>query len=212
MKIINPSYEIISPIDGDEILRHLEKAIRVCYKSEGLTSEESHKKIVKLIMDKNHESTLEHHSITVRFVCNRGFTHEMVRHRLASYSQESTRYCNYSKDKFDGEITFIRPATWDIWSTEQRQCWNEAMGSCEILYLKGIEAGLKAQDARGVLLIDVKTEIVVTANLREWRHIFKLRTSKAAHPSMRQLMIPLCEELKNKIPLIFDDILGENCE
>lgn len=206
MNIIKPSYEIESEIDGTAILKHLEKAIRVCYKSEDKIDEESHKKIIKHILSVNHESTLEHHAITVRFICNRGFTHEMVRHRLCSFSQESTRYCNYAKGKFGSELTAIQPPTWDKWTADQKATWEKAMNESERWYLHGVDIGLKAQEARGMLPIDIKTEIVVTANLRQWKHIFNLRTAKAAHPSMRQLMIPLCDEFKNKIPLIYDDI------
>jgi len=162
-------------------------------------------KMIKMILDRGHESVIEHSSITVKFICNRGFTHELVRHRLAAYSQESTRYCNYSKGKFDGGITVIRPPYWydeeDAWKYDR---WHAAMTYAEEIYLKLIEAGAKPQEARGVLPIDVKTEIVITANIREWRHIFKLRCSKAAHPSMRQLMIPLRDELRKRIPIVFD--------
>ena len=206
MKVIKPSYKIESKIDGDEILRHLEQAIRVCYKSEDKIDDNSHKKIIKHILNLNHESTLEHHSLTVKFICNRGFTHEMVRHRLCSFSQESTRYCNYSKDKFGSELTFIEPTHWWSWPEDQKDIWLVAMGSAEKYYLGGINAGMRAQDARGMLPIDIKTEIVVTANLRQWRHVLRLRTANAAHPSMRQLMRLLLIDFKEAIPIIFDDI------
>lgn len=212
MKVIKPSYIIESQTDGDEVLRHLERAIRVCYKSEDKIDEESHKKIVRHIMNVNHESTLEHHSITVRFICNRGFTHEMVRHRLCSFSQESTRYCNYSKGKFGGELTVVEPPTWERWNDNQKEIWLGSMATAETYYIEGINAGMKAQEARGMLPIDIKTEIVVTANLRQWRHVLNLRTQNAAHPSMQQLMRPLLKDFQERIPLIFDDISYERKE
>jgi thymidylate synthase (FAD) len=203
MRVIKPSYKILTDI-SDGVLEHIEKAIRVCYKSEDKIKEGSAEKIVKGILDKKHMSTIEHYSFTVQFVCNRGFTHEMVRHRLASYSQESTRFCSYAKNKFGNEITVIQPTNFNDWSEEARDNWTLAMSQCEEQYFKLIKAGLKAEDARGVLPIDLKTEIVITANLREWRHIFQMRTSKYAHPSMRELMIPLLKEIQGKIPVIFD--------
>lgn len=206
MNIIEPSYSIEQEVDGDQVLKHLEKAIRVCYKSEDKTSEDSHLKIVRKILSLNHISTIEHYSITVRFICNRGFTHELVRHRIASFSQESTRYCNYSKDKFGSELTFIRPPMWNRWNGEQQAIWRQGMLRTEKSYLEGIKSNMKPQEARGMLPIDIKTEIVMTANLREWRHVLALRTTNAAHPSMQQLMRPLLLDFKKMVPLIYDDI------
>jgi len=254
MKIIDPSYEILSCPNGDEILALLERAGRVCYKSEdkiepgfeickecegsGMvameqysemtdtiygarlekcfkckgvgkikTGKPSSHKMIKMILDKGHESVIEHSSITVKFICNRGFANELVRHRLASFSQESSRYCLYSKEKFGRQITVIRPPYWncgeDVCKYDR---WRAAMTYAEEVYLKLIKEGAKAEEARGVLPIDVKTEIVMTCNFRELRHVFKLRTSPAAHPSMRQLMIPLLEDIKKRIPILFDDI------
>lgn len=203
---VDPSFTVMTDINRGRILKQLEQAIRVCYKSEDRISEDSHVKIVEKVIDSNHLSTIEHENITVRFVCNRGFTHELVRHRLASFSQESTRYCNYSKDKFGNSLTFIRPANFDIWTGLQQNLWLDAMKDAEASYLAMIEAGAKAQDARGVLPIDIKTEIVMTTNLRHWREVLKQRTSPAAHPSMRQLMVPLHEEFMRILPEIFTEL------
>ena len=205
VKIIKPSYEILTPINGDEILKLIELAGRTCYKSDNLITPDSAKNFVEKIAQRGHESVIEHYNITVRFICNRGFTHELVRHRLAAYSQESTRYCNYNKDKFGSEITVIKPFEINE-DTKEYDLWKEAMQNAEKSNMAMIENCSKPENARGVLPIDIKTEIVITTNLREWKHIFKLRTSKAAHPSMRELMIPLLKEFKEKIPVIFDKI------
>ena len=205
VKIVKPSYEILTPINGNEILKLIELAGRTCYKSDNLITPDSAKNFVEKIAQRGHESVIEHYNITVRFICNRGFTHELVRHRLAAYSQESTRYCNYNKDKFGSEITVIKPFEINE-NTKEYDLWKEAMQNAEKSYMAMIENGSKPENARGVLPIDIKTEIVITTNLREWKHIFKLRTSKAAHPSMRELMITLLKEFKEKIPVIFDKI------
>ena len=205
VKIVKPSYEILTPINGNEILKLIELAGRTCYKSDNLITPDSAKNFVEKIAQRGHESVIEHYNITVRFICNRGFTHELVRHRLAAYSQESTRYCNYNKDKFGSEITVIKPFEINE-NTKEYDLWKEAMQNAEKSYMAMIENGSKPENARGVLPIDIKTEIVITTNLREWKHIFKVRTSKAAHPSMRELMIPLLKEFKEKIPVIFDKI------
>lgn len=207
MKIIAPYHEIISKIDGAEMLRNIELCGRVCYKSEDRITDGSAEKFVGMILKSGHESVLEHEKITVRFVCDRGVTHEIVRHRIASYSQESTRYCNYSKDKFGGEITFIRPCFWAE-DDEKFVVWKETMQSIEDSYVKLISLGAKPEEARSILPNSVKTEIMVTMNLREWRHFFKLRTAERAHPQIREVAIPLLNELKGLVPVIFDDING----
>lgn len=207
MKIIAPYHEIISKIDGAEMLRNIELCGRVCYKSEDRITDGSAEKFVGMILKSGHESVLEHEKITVRFVCDRGVTHEIVRHRIASYSQESTRYCNYSKDKFGGEITFIRPCFWAE-DDEKFAVWKETMQNIEDSYVKLISLGAKPEEARSILPNSVKTEIMVTMNLREWRHFFKLRTAERAHPQIREVAIPLLNELKGLVPVIFDDING----
>lgn len=205
MKVIKPYFEIMDSINGEEIIKKIEICGRVCYKSEDSITNESACKFIRSIIQKGHESVLEHEKITVRIVCDRGVTHEIVRHRLASYSQESTRYCNYSKDKFDGEISFIKPCFWDENSINYK-LWECSMKEAEQTYMKLIASGATAQEARSVLPNSLKTEIVVTMNLREWRHFFKLRTSDRAHPQMREIAKPILEEFKIRIPIIFDDI------
>ncbi len=208
VKVIKPCYKILTKIDGNEILKLIELAGRTCYKSNNLITEDSAVGFVERISKRGHESVIEHFNITVQFICNRGFTHELVRHRLASFSQESTRYCNYTKDKFGSEITVIKPSGLNE-GTETYDIWLNAMQNAERSYMEMIEKGATTEIARGILPIDIKTEIVITTNLREWRHILKLRTSNAAHPSMRELMIPLTKELKKSIPVIFDNVLED---
>lgn len=205
VNIVKPHYEILTPINGNDILKLIELAGRTCYKSHNLITDDSAKNFVEKIAQRGHESVIEHYNVTVRFICNRGFTHELVRHRLAAYSQESTRYCNYTKDKFGSEITVIKPFEVEE-GTKEYEIWKTAMENAEKSYMEMVNNGSKPENARGVLPIDIKTEIVITTNLREWKHIFSLRTSKAAHPSMRELMIPLLKEFKEKIPVIFDSI------
>ena len=205
MKIINASYRIETPIDGAEILKRIEKAGRTCYKSEDRITDESAKAFVRKLIERGHESVLEHESITVRFICDRGVSHEIVRHRLASYSQESTRYCNYSGDRFGSELTFIEPCFWKEWTLAYKQ-WSLAVAFAEKEYFALLDCGCTPQEARSVLPNSIKTEIVMTANLREWRHFLKLRTAKAAHPQMRELTVPLLHELQERIPVVFDDI------
>lgn len=207
MKIINPSFVIEQPVDGIEILKQLERAGRTCYKSEDKIDDKSAIKFVKMLISRGHETVLEHEKVTVRIICDRGVTHEIVRHRIASYSQESTRYCNYSKDKFGGELNIIRPFFWQHPdSTEKYSIWEDSMRSAEIAYNKLIALGATPQEARSVLPNSLKTEIVMTMNLREWRHFFKLRTSSDAHPQMNEIARPMLDEFKRLIPIIFDDI------
>ena len=206
MKIINASYRIETPTySGEELLKGIEKAGRTCYKSEDRITEESAKVFVRKLIERGHESVLEHESITVRFVCDRGISHEIVRHRLASFSQESTRYCNYSNDRFGSELTFIKPCFLPEVSVTYR-LWKRAMFVAEKKYFGLLDWGCTPQEARSVLPNSTKTEVVMTANLREWRHFLKLRTAKAAHPQMRELTVPLLKELQERIPVVFDDI------
>jgi thymidylate synthase (FAD) len=143
--------------------------------------------------------------MTVKFITDRGVSHELVRHRMCSFVQESTRYCNYDRDKFGREITVIRPSTWDDWPEEHREWWKQSCEYAELNYLLMVQDDAKPQQARAVLPNSLKTEIVVRANFREWRHIFSLRAiSKAAHPDMRSLMLPLYEECRKLLPCVFD--------
>lgn len=207
MKIIQPSIEVLTPLDGDYILEFIEKCGRVCYKSEGNIIQDSTIPFIRRIIDNGHDSVIEHETITIKIICDRGVTHEIVRHRIASYSQESTRYCNYAKDKFGNEITVIKPCFWD--ENEDAQVfdlWLNAMLFAERTYMKMIELGVTPEKARSVLPNSLKTEIVVTMNLREWRHFLKLRTSKRAHPQMREISEIILNEFRECVPVIFEDI------
>lgn len=209
MKLIRPSYEILTPLDGAGILKNIEAIGRVCYKSEALIKGGSAEKLVQKLIDSKHESVLEHAYMTVKFICDRGVSHELVRHRIASFTQESTRYCNYSKDGFGNELTFIIPPWYDETGAYLADTiWREAMADAEDAYLDLLNLGWKPEQARDVLPVSIKTEIVVTANLREWRTIFTQRAAKTAHPQMRELMAPLLAELKSAVPVMFDDIKG----
>lgn len=205
MKIIEPSVEILTPIDGKAILKMLEAVGRTCYKSEDKIQEGSAEKFIAGIVKRGHEAVIEHYNITVKFICDRGVTHEIVRHRLASYCQESTRYCNYSSDKFGTEITVIKPCYLDE-GTEGYRMWAGLCSLAEAYYFDLLKYGCTPQEARAVLPNSLKTELVMTANIREFRHFFKLRCSKAAHPQMREVALMLLKEFKERIPVLFDDI------
>jgi len=230
MKIIKPSHEILFMPDGNAILKLIECAGRTCYKSEDRITEDSAKKFVAGIIKSGHHSVIEHVNITVRFVCDRGISHELVRHRLASYSQESSRYCDYSGDKFGKEITVIKPlwysdnlkGQWTNLSnppdndennrmgdyeklTDTEKLWLAAVRASEFYYFTLLEHGERPEQARSALPNSLKTEIVMTANLREWKHVFRMRCQKAAHPQIREIMLPLLKELHDKIPVVFDE-------
>ncbi len=206
MRIIEPSFEFMEDIDGKTILRRIERAGRVCYKSEDRISGESARKFIASIISNGHESVLEHEKITVKITCDRGVSHEIVRHRIASYSQESTRYCNYAKDKFGNEITVIKPCFWSEDSNEYR-AWKDAMAEAEKAYFKLIDMGASPQEARSVLPNSLKTEIVITMNIREWRHFFKLRIAERAHPQMREIVFKVLDGMRRELPEVFEDIL-----
>lgn len=205
MKIIEPYVEIVTPIDGAAVLKHIERCGRVCYKSEDRITEDSAERFIRSILRRGHESVLEHYSLTVRFVVDRGVSHEIVRHRIASYSQESSRYCNYSGGKFGGEITVIKPCFFDTGSPEYI-AWKGACQNAEDAYMAMLECGCSPEQARDVLPTSLKTELMMTANLRELRHFLRLRTDRAAHPQMREVAVPLLLMLKERIPAVFDDI------
>ena len=206
MQIIKPKYEFITQIDGDAVLKLIETCGRTCYKSEDKITSDSAKEFVKLIISRKHDAVLEHYSFTVRFIIDRGISHEIVRHRIASYCQESTRYCNYSKDKFDNNITFIEPCFWGR-NTDKHNRWLDLCEQSEFAYMDLVNAGATPQEARSVLPNSLKTELIMTANLKSWRNFFKLRTSKMTHPQMREIAIPLLAECKQLIPIVFDDII-----
>lgn len=207
MKIIKPYAEILTPINGVEVLKLIEMVGRKCYKSEDKITDESAYKFVEMLIKRGHEAMIEHYNVSVLFVCDRGVSHEIVRHRIASYAQESTRYCNYSKGKFDEQITVIKPCFFNCNDENDHYYdWEIAMNQAEDKYIELIENGASPQEARSVLPNSLKTELVMTTNLREWRHFFKLRTAEGAHPQMREIAIPLLKEFKQLIPVVFDDI------
>ncbi|HEC65479.1 MAG TPA: FAD-dependent thymidylate synthase [bacterium] len=221
MILVKPSFEILTPIDGLSILKNIERAGRTCYKSEGKITDDSAIKFCKSLIKSGHESVIEHESISVKFIVDRGVSHELVRHRLASYSQESTRYCKYCL----GHVTFVIPN----WLKEIQEgiylggeeykikthgrksrpdlLWAASMNYIEDRYHILIDHySWSPQKARSILPNSLKTEIVMTANIREWRHVLNLRTSPKAHPQMQEIMIPLLKEFSYKIPVLFDDL------
>lgn len=217
MKIIKPSFEIITPVDPDKILKTVEAVGRTCYKSEDKITDGSCRTFVAGLIKRGHEAVIEHYNVTVRLTVDRGVTHEVVRHRIASYAQESTRYCNYSQDKFGNEVTYIdlkggmeldsKVSKLDAETTAAiYDEWIVACEDAERHYNKMLELGATPQIARSVLNNSTKTEICITMNMREWRHFFKLRTPISAHPQMREIANILLAEFKANIPVFFDDI------
>lgn len=204
MRIIDP-YVKVQPFNSEYLMGSIEEAGRTCYKSEGAITPLSYRGFIEKIIKSGHESVLEHEKLTVRFIIDRGVSHEIVRHRIAAYSQESTRYCNYAGDKFGNEITVIKP-----WFFEGKPLamdhWKTACKMAEEYYFALLNAGCLAQEARSVLPNSLKTEIVVTYNLREWRHFFRLRAAKAAHPQMQQVAIPLLLFMQRNLAPVFLDI------
>ncbi len=201
MEIVEPSVEIIDDIDELQILTKLELCGRTAYKSEDKITKGSAERFIRGIIKSGHDSVLEHVNITVKFICDRGVTHELVRHRIASYTQESTRYCNYAKK---GMIV-IRPPFWKE-GTFKYTCWESQMQFAERTYNDLINAGASPQEARSVLPNSLKTEIETTMNVREWRYVLGLRTQPDCHPQMRQLMYILLLDFRKKLPVLFEDI------
>jgi thymidylate synthase (FAD) len=204
MKVIDAHYKILRVPQYADMISACAGATRTCYKSISKGVQHDVQLLEKCIRV-GHESVLEHHSISVLFVCDRGISHEIVRHRLASFSQESTRYCNYSKDRFGNELTFIRPYIWAR-GTALYEIWLSNMQRLEAEYLRMLRLDVSPQWARSILPNSLKTEIVVTANIREWRHILALRTAPPAHPQIKELMIPLLYDLKQLCSVFFQDI------
>lgn len=211
MKLIRPCAEIMAARNLESILKDLELYGRTCYKSEDRITSGSGEKFIKRIIANGHHSVLEHHGMTVKFVVDRGVSHELVRHRLASYSQESTRYCNYK-----GGVMFVIPPwehedegeyEWEEYKYEKKSVWFNTMLVLEQVYKELLlKQNYAPQQARSVLPNSLKTEVIMTANLREWRHVFSLRTTKQCHPQMREVMCPLLGECRKRIPIIFDDV------
>lgn len=215
MQIIKAGYEIVDSLNGAEILKKIERVARVCYKSEDMIGDGTAEKMVRALIKRNHLAMLEHFSFSVKFIVDRGVSHEIVRHRVASFAQESTRYCNYGTK--GGEITVIEPfylmedsvnVSTDNWS-ERYGAWVSACEEAEKSYLRMITDGASPQEARAVLPTSLKTEVVMTANLREWRHFFSLRACGSTgkpHPQMLEVAVPLLKDLKELIPVVFDDL------
>lgn len=216
MKVIKPSYSLVAW--SPDLIKVIEESARICYLSESVGSVED---FIRDKIKKGHESVLEHGAITVDIICDRGVSHELVRHRVASFSQESSRYCNYSKDKFGNELTFIEPPFFDEdedkagsvvhmsgkeAEANRYEIWRASLYYAECCYLELLRIGATPQEARSVLPNSLKTKIRITANPREWRHIFQLRCDKAAHPQMREIMLPLHKEFSDRWPCLFDDI------
>ena len=215
MKIINAYVELINAPEYETMLNTVETAGRVCYKSEERMGPGTAEPFIRGIIKRGHEAVLEHSSITVRFVCDRGVTHEIVRHRMSSYCMESTRYCNYANGKFGEEITVIRPSffkPWDEMELEDKYkylAWSNGCQRAEESYLAMIHRGASAQEARSVLPHSVKAELIMTANVREWRHFLKLRNNPAAHPQTKEVAGLLQDELVKRYPVFFEDLNHE---
>ncbi|MCI9677867.1 MAG: FAD-dependent thymidylate synthase [Oscillospiraceae bacterium] len=212
MIAIKPSAEILSGKNYHQMLENIERIGRVCYKSEDAIHPGSAEQFIRNIITRGHESVIEHESISVRVVCDRGVSHEIVRHRIASYSQESTRYCNYTRDKFGSQLVCIDIATGFRYNLEdpadrkKYDIWTKAMEAAEGFYFQLIEAGARPEEARSVLPNSLKTEIVMTMNLREWRHFLRLRSSKRAHPQIAEIASALLEEFSARYPVFFADL------
>jgi thymidylate synthase (FAD) len=225
MRLINSSVEILDQINGEEVLKKLERIARTCYKSEKRITEDgsSARKLLTNIIKSGHEAMIEHYSFSVKFICSRAISHELVRHRMASFAQESQRYVNYGKR---GGIEFIIPVNLENQISPGDDALSvsikDLINGCndysfaerfaanawrsENVYLTAIESGVKPQEARDLLINATKTEVVMTANLREWRHFFELRCDQATHPDMRKLALDLLKQAHEKIPVIFDDL------
>lgn len=206
MRIVSPSFEILRCPDGLEALRAIERAARTCYKSEDRITDESCVGMVRSLIRKGHDSTLEFADMTVLFVCDRGLSHAFVRHRLASFEQESTQYCSYAAGKFGGEIAVVCPER-VAQSEGAFQVWRAAMEAAEQAYMALLAQGHAPQTARAVLPTAVKTELVMKANMREWRHFFRLRTSAADQWEIQSLATRLLLEAQRRVPVLFDDIV-----
>lgn len=205
LKTVKPSVEILTSINGEEVLNHIETIARTCYQSQPINNNHN---LVKSLINSEHFAMLEHYNISVKFVTDRGISHEIVRHRVASFAQESTRYCNYIKDKFGNEISVIKPTELSEGSFEYI-VWKKQCEQAEKAYFKLINNGVKPETARSVLPTSLKTTIVMTANIREWRHFLSLRavgTTGKPHPDMQLLAVDLLNRLKSKVPILFDDI------
>lgn len=203
MKIVEPWIKV-EKIDGIKIMKRIERACRTCYRSEGNITEDSYKNLLKNCLNRGHESVLEHEKITVRVYGDIGTYKDLTRHRFASFSIESTRYCSYDKDKYGNEITVINPSY--IESKEIYEAWKDGIENLEKAYMNMKKLGATNDMCRELLPHSTGAEYTMTANIREWKHILELRTTKNVHPAIRQLLIPLLLYFKEQMPEIFGDI------
>lgn len=204
MQIVDP-YIQVEKVDGTQIMKNIERACRTCYRSEGKITEESYKTLLKNCITRGHESVLEHEKITIRMYCDLGVYKDITRHRIASFSIESTRYCNYGKDKFGNELKFIKPCNMEE-GTELYKLWEDACENIEKDYIEMSNLGALPDQLRMILPHSIAAEVTMTANIREWKHILSLRASNHTHPSIRQLMIPLLLHFKQIMPEIFENV------
>lgn len=203
MRIVEPWIKV-EKIDGKQIMKRIERACRTCYRSEGKITEDSYKNLIKNCITRGHESVLEHEKVTVRIYDDLGSYKDLTRHRFASFSVESTRYCSYDKDKFGNEIAFMNPIY--IEDKEMYELWKDTMQRIEENYIKMKELGATTDMCRELLPHSVAAEYTMTANIREWKHILSLRANDHVHPSIRQVMIPLLKYFKEQMPDIFGEI------
>lgn len=204
MQIVDP-YIQVEKVDGTKIMKNIERACRTCYRSEGKITEESYKTLLKNCITRGHESVLEHEKVTIRMYCDLGVYKDLTRHRIASFSIESTRYCNYGKDKFDNELKIIKPCNIEE-GTSLYTHWKEACEVIEKNYMEMSNEGALPDQLRMILPHSIAAEVTMTANIREWKHILSLRASSHTHPSIRQLTIPLLLYFKEIMPEIFEDV------
>lgn len=204
MKIIEPTVEI-EKVNYNQIMKNLERACRTCYRSEDKTTEESYKTLLKNCITRGHESILEHEKITIRMICDIGVYKDLTRHRIASFSIESTRYCNYGKDKFNNQIKFIKPVNIEE-GTNLYEEWKTSCEEIEKHYIKMAQLGATPDQMRMILPHSTAALVTMTANIREWKHILSLRATKHAHPAVEQVMIPLLVHFKKNMPEIFENI------
>lgn len=200
--VVEPSVELIFPPGYDELMTKIELCGKTAYKAEGNIREGSAEAFVRKIIELGHESVLEHASITVKVVCDRGVSHEIVRHRIASYTQESTRYCNYATDKFKNKLWVVKPVFLRMGSANYL-CWRNSMDAISVVYRDMIKENWKPEEARSVLPNSLKTELCMTMNIREWRHFFRLRTAANAHPQIREIAGMILEKFKSAYPALF---------
>ena len=206
MNIVEPWVEV-RRFDGKQIMKNLELAAKQCYRTQGNITDNSYDHFLRSCINRGHESVLEHEKVTVRIYSDIGSYKDLTRHRHASFSVESTRYCNYSKDKFNNQLSFIKPVNMNIYSDSKLYDeWHNTMEMLEKAYMNMSRNGATPDQLRMILPHSTAAEYVMTANIREWRHIFELRADKHTHPSIQQVMIPLLLYFKQEMPALFDEV------